>query len=349
MRALALVILSLVARVTTTGPVPVSRSGLAGVDNFPFYDPYCGHGHFRSFSPFKLDCSMAFSPGGLTTGSEAAHHLTLCRASSFPYLSSIVWCMHLYCTDGVRASRIENFWETQITGDVKILLKWIFGQVMASITEAPTMVAMNKSVVLNMTILTTRETFDVTWTTLYYFFRETALESYFEYAVVDLVSLVILRSLEKLYMLTVHLNRLALCLTAFGLPIALTWVGYFPFMGSAADHLKPYLYPSIFGRYHDRPLPFLLGNVPTLGQTVYITLLCLLNIIFLAVDYKTLYPERKMQWYTNQYQELMAYFMWRTGVLAFCQTPILFLFATRKNVLLWLTNWSHSTFMLLHR
>jgi hypothetical protein len=29
--------------------------------------------------------------------------------------------------------------------------------------------------------------------------------------------------------------------------------------------------------------------------------------------------------------------------------PVLFLFSSRNNILLWLTNWSHSTYMLLHR
>jgi predicted ferric reductase len=143
--------------------------------------------------------------------------------------------------------------------------------------------------------------------------------------------------------------RLSICLTAFGLPIVLTWLGYFPYMGKALNRIKPWLYPSIFGTYHDRPLPFLLGNVPTIGQSFYISVLVILNIVFLAAGYETLYPDREMQWYTDHYQELMAYFMWRTGVLAFCHMPILFLFSSRNNVLLWLTNWSHSTYMLLHR
>lgn len=144
-------------------------------------------------------------------------------------------------------------------------------------------------------------------------------------------------------------SRLSILLTAFGLPIMLTWLGYIPFMTALLQRIKPWLYPSIIGTYHDRPLPFLLGNAPTVGQSFYIAVVFILNIIFLAVGYKTLYPDHVMQWYTNRYQELMAYFMWRTGVLAFCNMPILFLFSSRNNILLWLTNWSHSTYMLLHR
>lgn len=126
-------------------------------------------------------------------------------------------------------------------------------------------------------------------------------------------------------------------------------MGYLPFTTGVLDRIMPWLRPSVFGTYHDRSLPFLLGNVPTVGQGLYISIIVVLNVIFLTIGYKTLYPERVMQWYQNHYQELMAYWMWRTGVLAFCNMPVLFLFSSRNNVLLWLTNWSHSTYMLLHR
>lgn len=174
-------LLCLVLHAFATGPIPVSRSGLAGVDGFTFYDPYCAHGCFRSFSPFTLPCSTMVSAGGHTTNSEAAHHLALCRSSSFPYLSSIAWCIHLYCPDDIRASTIEKFWQTQITGDVNILPEWTYGKTLANITEPPSMVAdvIDKELVLNTTMLTTEDNWKVTTDTLVYFFRETALESYY--------------------------------------------------------------------------------------------------------------------------------------------------------------------------
>ena len=144
-------------------------------------------------------------------------------------------------------------------------------------------------------------------------------------------------------------NRLSIFLTAVALPIVLTWLECLPFMTTVSTRIKPWLNSSIVGTYHDRPLPFLIGNAPTVGQSLYIAMMLILNIVFLTIGYKTLRPEEEMQWYQTHYQELMAYWMWRTGALAFCQMPILFLFSTRNNVLLWLTNWSHSTYMLLHR
>lgn len=179
--------LCLVSIVGASGPIPVSRSGLAGIDGFTFYNPYCGHGCFRSFSAYTLSCSTIISAGGHTTADSAAQSLALCRASNYPYLSSIAWCMHLYCPEDVRASTIEHFWETQITGDVNILPQWSYGEVMANITEPPTMLPMEMDMTtdmtLNMTMLTTYDNWQATWITLYYFFRETSLESYYGYVV----------------------------------------------------------------------------------------------------------------------------------------------------------------------
>lgn len=45
----------------------------------------------------------------------------------------------------------------------------------------------------------------------------------------------------------------------------------------------------------------------------------------------------------------MSYLLGRTGVYAYIFLPLLFLFAGRNNILLWLTNWSHSTYLVLHR
>jgi hypothetical protein len=39
----------------------------------------------------------------------------------------------------------------------------------------------------------------------------------------------------------------------------------------------------------------------------------------------------------------------RAGVLSFANIPLLVLYTSRNNFLLWLTHWSHSTFLLLHR
>jgi hypothetical protein len=100
--------------------------------------------------------------------------------------------------------------------------------------------------------------------------------------------------------------------------------------------LKPYLsWPSIIGTYQVRPLPYLLGNAPTIGQTLYIALFLILNIVLTAVSIQVSQPNA---WYSSQRREVMAFILYRTGNLAYIIAPLIFLFASRNNILLWLTN-----------
>lgn len=111
--------------------------------------------------------------------------------------------------------------------------------------------------------------------------------------------------------------------------------------------LKPYLiWPSTIGTYHVRPLPLRLGNAPSIGQSLYIGMFLILNIVLTSVNFQSRQPNA---WYSNTWHEIMAYVLYRTGAFAYIMAPLVWLFALRNNLLLWLTSWSHSTFMVLHR
>ena len=90
-------------------------------------------------------------------------------------------------------------------------------------------------------------------------------------------------------------------------------------------------------------------HVPTRGQAFFIFYLVSINVILSAVGYKGSQPN---SWYPNilgSDGQIISYVTNRLGVLSFANIPLLFLYAGRNNVLLWLTNWSHGTFLLLHR
>lgn len=146
-----------------------------------------------------------------------------------------------------------------------------------------------------------------------------------------------------------HNSRIILLVVSFVTPILVACLGQLPHTTSVLDKVKPRLvWPSLIGTYHVRALPFTLGNVPTIGQTWCIILFLILNIAFTAGGYRSFqYPLNT--WFPNAWQEIMAYISARTGVLAFALAPLVILFSGRNNVLLWLTNWGHSTYMLLHR
>lgn len=89
--------------------------------------------------------------------------------------------------------------------------------------------------------------------------------------------------------------------------------------------------------------------MPTRGQAFFIFYLIAINIILSAVGFKPMQPN---SWFPNTSGsdgEIVSYLSNRFGVLSFANIPLVFLYAGRNNVLLWLTNWSHGTFLLLHR
>ena len=68
--------------------------------------------------------------------------------------------------------------------------------------------------------------------------------------------------------------------------------------------------------------------------------------ILSAVDYVFLWPTL---WYTEWRLMVMCSIGNRVGMLSFANLALTVLFASRNNILLWFTNWSRSTFVLVHR
>jgi hypothetical protein len=127
----------------------------------------------------------------------------------------------------------------------------------------------------------------------------------------------------------------------------MTSLGYLPYMTRLQDALEPRLtWPSLIGTYHVRALPFSLGSVPTRGQTWYIVFMTVLTIVLTAIGYRSAQPNA---YFPTSWREIMVYVGNRTAVHAVALLPLVLLFAGRNNLLLHLTNWRHSTFILLHR
>lgn len=86
------------------------------------------------------------------------------------------------------------------------------------------------------------------------------------------------------------------------------------------------------------------GLMPTRGQALYIAYILISQIFLSIFPILTVYP--------NDYwpdRQVMLMIGDRTGDLAMANFIAVFLFSSRNNILLWMTNWSHSTFLLLHR
>lgn len=122
---------------------------------------------------------------------------------------------------------------------------------------------------------------------------------------------------------------------------------FVPFPASLVSKIHAYLIdPPVFGKHHSAPI-LGLGLAPTRGQALFILYLIVVNVILSAVGINSRQPH---SWYPSGVtEEIINYVANRAGVLSFANLPLLILYSGRNNVLLWLTNWSHSTFLLLHR
>ncbi|KAI1908919.1 hypothetical protein LOZ53_000674 [Ophidiomyces ophidiicola] len=283
------------------------------------YKPICAFGCRAAIASAMLSCSD-HSKKVMTSPS--------CRAGDTPFLTTLAWCMNATCSGGhhgqtndkpVPVWKLEKYWASKATGDASVLPKWSYADALAEIKEPPTQ-EWRKGKTLNFTARVSHSAWDLNVRTLSHF--ELAEERHNRYAVI-------------------------LAVVGFGTPIFFTLLNGLPYMTGLFERLKPYLvYPSTVGTYHVRSLPYLLGNPPTVGQGAYIAMFFVLNVILTAVGYTISQPNTI---FDSSYQEVMGYVSARTGALAFGLAPLVFLFAGRNNFLLWVTNWSHSTYMLLHR
>lgn len=104
------------------------------------------------------------------------------------------------------------------------------------------------------------------------------------------------------------------------------------------------VYPAIWGEHHREPLAG--GMVPTRGQALYIFLIGFLNIILLLTPYTINQPQAS---FTSTDMQTLSIVGNRAGVMAMGNVVALFLFSARNNVLLYITDWGYSTYLLLHR
>ncbi|KAL6718738.1 hypothetical protein ACLMJK_002972 [Lecanora helva] len=249
-----------------------------------------------------------------------------CWAENTPYLTSLAWCMHIQCAESnISLSKFEAFWENQATGQsnagqIGVPPKWSYAEALANVPSPPTIQLSPEATSLNDTSLVSPRVYQQQWNVLTSVQRETVLENTY---------------------------GIAMLVTGFGTPIILTWLGYLPFFSTISRKLKPYLiWPSLVGNYQVRPLPFLLGNAPTVGQTLYVLMFLILNVVLTSVNFQSRQPNA---WYSSTWREIMAYVLYRTGAFAYIIAPLIWLFGGRNNILLWATNWSRSMFLVLHR
>jgi predicted ferric reductase len=142
---------------------------------------------------------------------------------------------------------------------------------------------------------------------------------------------------------------IAIMVVAIFLPVPLSLLRFVP--GIAQHRGWNWLHsalvnPALYGKRHRQPVPGSIGLVPTRGQALYIFVISFLNLVFLLAPYIYNHPQST---FGSRAEQELSIIGNRAGVMAMGNVVALFLFAARNNVLLWITDWSYSTYLLLHR
>jgi hypothetical protein len=81
-------------------------------------------------------------------------------------------------------------------------------------------------------------------------------------------------------------------------------------------------------------------------MTLFLSLFFILNIAFLFIGIKSIQPNT---WYTSRKLEINNYIANRAGAICFALLPLTVLLGARNNPLVWLTQMTATTYVMLHR
>ncbi|OGM50802.1 ferric-chelate reductase (Fre2) [Aspergillus bombycis] len=282
------------------------------------YKPPCAHA-CRSSITNPLNCSTSSDDGLHIAWNVEKSPEPECYATNDAFLQTLAYCLYSHCQT-VPNSTLQRYWEMNVAGSQKDqpLPKQAYQQALQSIGFRPNITA-NVSTVLESASLVPEGLYDLNWSTLAVFEKAEATH-------------------EK--------YGLVLLLTGAIIPIGLSFARFIPLPTRLKTSFEAYVIaPPLIGHRHKVPL-FNTFNMPTRGQALFIAYLIIINVVLCAVGFNSADPSA---WYTSNRREIVTYVSNRAGILSFANIPLLVLYSSRNNILLWVTNWSHSTFVLLHR
>ncbi|KAI2607205.1 ferric reductase like transmembrane component-domain-containing protein [Hypoxylon fragiforme] len=288
------------------------------------YHPTCAFACHDALSSYQLNCSTSLNhtmTGGHLGDTSMPAFITSpdCYATDDNFLSSVAYCISTHCSHE-SVSDIEHYWNAFLVGRIpdQPIPKESYSTALQHAVPSPVTVA-DPTSLLNTTTLVS----EYIYTAIY------NSDSYFEQ----------METRQNDFGLTV-------LITGVAIPVACSLLRFVPFPKTWQSRFNAYFIdPPMFGHKHREPFRNL-ALVPTRGQALLISYFVLINVVLSCVDYRLIMPNL---YYGAKKDQLLVYIGNRQGVLSFANIPLLVLYAGRNNILLWITNWSHSTFLLLHR
>ncbi|KAI4268974.1 MAG: hypothetical protein L6R35_006714 [Caloplaca aegaea] len=297
--------------------------GLIGY-GISMYKPLCAYVCRDLLSTSMLNCSETMDmSGGMSMHMHGAGETSPdCYATDDAFLGTLAYCMSTHC-QGTAIYELERYWSLNVAGrqPEQPLPKASYQETLAGITLEP-METLVVGEELNQTMLVSEEDYEMSHNA----------QAIFEKMEVN----------HETY-------GIVLIVTGAAIPIACSLLRFIPFPATKVTKFNAwFIDPPVFGSRHKTPIAGLF-HMPTRGQAFFIVYLVAINVILSAAGIESEQPNSWFPSASGSSGEILAYFSNRVGVLSFANMPLLFLYAGRNNVLLWLTSWSHGTFLLLHR
>ncbi|KAF4337941.1 ferric reductase Fre2p [Fusarium beomiforme] len=266
--------------------------------------------------PSTLDCPEYAN----MTAEEraAAYPSTTCFENDPYYLTSLAYCIKSYCDKSIKLYKIEDFWETKMIYEATAV-RWSYPEALTKINVTSPKPMSPEETVLNRTISIDPATY------------QSFMNGVRGYKAVA--------KNESMYSLLAFMS----CVMV---PIGFSLLRFLPLPPSFRSKVYGYLIdPPAWGKQHS-VATLGIGMVPTRGQALFILYLIGINCLACFAGYPNYTPNGI---FPDRHYELMRHIGNRAGSVAFANIPVVILYAGRSSVLLRLTNWSYSTFLLLHR
>ena len=104
--------------------------------------------------------------------------------------------------------------------------------------------------------------------------------------------------------------------------------------------------PALFGRRHRAPAWGGFGLQPTRSIAIFVLYILVINLLLSVVNLPITAPNVR---YPTAHRQLMVGIGLRTGLLSFANMALVIFLGGRNTLLLWLTDWSRSTYLMIHR
>ncbi|OAR01710.1 hypothetical protein LLEC1_07514 [Akanthomyces lecanii] len=302
-----------------------TKSGLIGY-GIRLYQPACAHACWDTIA-YMTNCTTDMSisrflnpdVAGPLRGSSKENEVEqtpYCNAQYGPYLQTLAWCIHQECQDQSELD-LERFWWNEGPGKDNSSIE-TYSQLWARV-KGTQMRPIDEHATLNYTATVPHDQWKPSYD--------------------NIVTLVRVEITHERY-------ALILFLSCALIPIGLSLLRFLPWPAAFVSRFHAHIIdPPLIGYRHNE----LIGQVflmPTRGQALFITYIWLINIILSGTGYWFLPGS---YWFKNDTHQTLTHVANRFGMLSFANIPLLILFAGRNNVLLWLTNWPRTTFLMMHR